>query len=187
MNPEAAELHEYLIAKVGHRWRLETWGKHYAARIRKYGLEACKIAVDGFTSQRWWMENKSQDAPECICRSDKSLERFLAAGMMLPEHRAENREKQEKAAQIRARKAKIRAILMRDLDVHKRFLRKISPLREEISEASWDAFIAPLLVVGKRDGVLELYHEDSAVWVQEHFAEKIGDALGAKVRIVGDI
>jgi hypothetical protein len=183
---QAAELHDYLVEKIGHRWQLATWEARYTARIKKYGLEACKIAVDGFASQRWWMENKSADAPECIFRSDKSLERFLAAGMALPQHKP-NEEELKKAAATRERREKIRAMLMRDPEVHQRFLRKIAPLRGIVSVPVWDEFIAPLLVVRKRNGVIELYHETMAPFVQEHYAERIGEKLGAKVKIVGDI
>lgn len=182
----AKQLHEYLVKKLGHQWRLSTWEKKYLARIRIYGLEACLIAADGFCSMKWYVENHGQDAPDLIYRSDKQLEKFLAVGMKLPEHSPEARERQEKASAKRERQAWIRKHLTRDMGIHERFFKKLSPLKEIVNEQTWETWINPLLVVGMQNGVLLLYHEQ-ADWVQEHYSAKIGEIIGARVRVVDNI
>jgi hypothetical protein len=183
---EAAELHEYLKGKLGHNWRLETWRTKYEARLKKYGLEKCKVAVDGFASQKWWVENKSQDAPDCIFRSDKSFERFQAAGMKLPENKEETKQRAREETDKRARMAETRARLEKEnKELNARLHRKIDRLRDEISEAGWSAFIRPLLYVRMEEKAVVLFHE-KAGWVEAHYAKRIEVALGVKVKVVSE-
>lgn len=63
----------------------------------------------------------------------------------------------------------------------------IDPLREELSEASWEKWIRPLLVVSCTGDTLVLYHEH-ALWVQDHYAERIRRLVTAKaVKITGEV
>lgn len=61
----------------------------------------------------------------------------------------------------------------------------IQPLREEISEASWEQWIRPLLVVRCDDNVLVLFHEQ-ARWVQDYYATRIEKMVRAKTVKVTD-
>lgn len=184
---QAVTVHEHLKKRLGHAWRLETWRKKYEARLRVYGLEKCLIAIDGFSSQRWWRENKSQDAPECIFRSDKSLERFLAAGMKLPEHSEKKMEQErmdtERAARMRETRNRLK---WQTREQTARMHQKLASLREEINTHSWEALISPLLFVAYEKGVVIIFSED-AQWIEDHYLVAIERALGVKVRIVSEI
>jgi len=168
---QAADLHEYLIKNIGHNWRLSTWEKKYLARLRTYGFDKCIIAVDGFKSLKWWMTNKSQDAPDCIFRSDKSFERFCAAGMALPEHDETYLEQKRKDEELQFKLAEYRATLGKDnavIAVIARMFKKLEPLKEEINEVSWNVFLAPLLFVkyDRSSKTLTLFSE-YASWIED--------------------
>lgn len=181
---ESAELHEYLRGKLGHNWRLETWRKKYEARLRVYGLEKCRIAVDGFCSIRWWVENKSQDAPDCIFRSDKSFERFLAAGLKLPEHSEESRKRAHEEAERKRLAEDVRERIEQEQAVMNSRMRvKLAELEDEISDAAYRTFIDPLLYVKYEAGVCTLYHENAA-WVNDHYRVQIERTLGVRVKVV---
>lgn len=94
---------------------------------------------------------------------------------------------EERTAAIEAYR---RVLEERHPDIQEQFReRVIDPLREEISDVAWDAFIRGLLVV-RHDpvtGVLTLYH-DQAEWVSDHYRDKIGKLLKAKaVRITSEV
>jgi len=179
----AADLHEYLVKTIGHNWRLKTWEEKYSARLRTYGPEKCRIAIDGFRSMKWWMDNKSQDAPDCIFRSDKSFERFLAAGMALPQHDRAVREREEKEAERTSRLSEIRERLERTNAAQTdRMRRKLLPLREEINDHSWNTFIAPLLFVDYTHGMVIIFSEN-AEWVRDHYIVRIERVLGVPVKV----
>lgn len=184
LNNQAADVHAYLVEKIGHKWRLSTWKKQYLIRLKKYSFEQCIIAIDGFRSMQWWMDHKSQDAPDCIFRSDKSFERFLAAGATLPEHRQDtarvSNEREERLKSIRTR-------LEAENAVHTaRMKKKLEILRTDINENSWMTFIDPLLFITYQNGSIILFSEESS-WVQNHYADKIAGALNAPVVVVDDI
>jgi len=70
----------------------------------------------------------------------------------------------------------------------------ISPLREELSEQSWESWIKPLLVADLSENVLTLWVDSSgaATWIRDHYLEKITEKLqvknpGMKVRITSEI
>jgi hypothetical protein len=180
---EAARVHERLKERLGHCWRLETWEKKYQARIRVYGLEKCLIAVDGFVSQKWYVEEHSQDAPDLIFRSDKQLEKFLALGMKLPKHDQEVKEYQRKLDAQISEMEQTRARLEKEkAGPTARLQEKLGVLRDEVSEASRKAFIDPLLFVTYEKGVVILFHEQAA-WVEDHYRVAIERALGVPVRV----
>lgn len=188
---EAAELHNHLRKWLGHNWRLETWQKKYEARIQKYGLERCKIAVDGFCSMNWWVQEKGTEAPEMIFRSDKFFERFLAAGEKLFRHLPETRERERKEAEKAARMAKTRARLeAKNADMTARMHRKFAELRDSgdlnICDRSWTASLAPLLCVAYERGVLILFSEDAG-WVMDNYLAQLERALGVRVRVVDEV
>ena len=60
---------------------------------------------------------------------------------------------------------------------------KLAPLREEISEHAWSAFIEPLLFVDYEKGVVIIFSEDKQ-WVEDHYLVAIERALGVRVRVV---
>jgi hypothetical protein len=183
---QAAELHEYLVKKMGHNWRLATWEKKYEARLRVYGLEKCKVAVDGFASIKWWVENKSQDAPDCIFRSDKSFERFFAAGMKLPEHSETNRKREREEVERRRITVEVKRQLEANTELTARMQEKLEPMREELHRYSFQAFIEPLMFVRMEKGIAILFHENAA-WVQEYYGERIAEKLGVKVKVVNSL
>lgn len=183
----AADLHEYLVKTIGHNWRLKTWEKKYIARLRTYGPEKCRVAIDGFRSIKWWMDNKSADAPDCIFRSDKSFERFLAAGMALPEHDRTIREREQNESKRVSRRAETRVFLERTTGKRTaQMLQKLAPLKEQINTHSWDAFMAPLLYVDVKNGTVIIFSDD-ALWVRDHYADRIAATLGHPVQIVDDL
>ena len=158
----AVEIHGYLKARLGHGWRLETWRAKYEARVRRYGLDACKAAVDGFCSVKWYVDNQSQNAPDLIFRSDKQLEKFLALGMKLPEHAPEVRIRRKLVSKEKERARELRERLEREQSGPTARMRKrLEALREEISEAGYAAFIAPLVYVAYERGVVILFHEQA--------------------------
>jgi hypothetical protein len=186
---QAADLHNYLVERIGHNWRLKTWEKKYLARLRTYDYKKCIIAIDGFVSLKWWMVNKSQDAPDCIFRSDKSFERFLAAGMMLPDHSETVRENKRKVDERKSILAEYRARLENDdyvMRITARMFQKLKPLKEELNEHSWNVFIAPLRFVKHDNGTVILFSEDS-LWVQDHFVDRIAAALNCNVKVVSEL
>lgn len=179
---ECEELHRYLVEKLGHNWRLETWRDKYRARIGKYGLAECKRAVDGFCTppDNWYVRTVGHRAPELIFRSDKALETFLAKAP------ADESEARQQADDRRRRAQEYRALLEREnAGLTRRFRFKIKPLKDRLNEHSWKVFIEPLEVVeASRDEVV-LFSEDAG-WVREHFAGVISEALGGvEVRVVG--
>lgn len=183
LREQAEELHRLLMEKLGHRWRLETWRKKYEARLRVYGAEKCRIAVDGFCSMPWYVQEQGHNAPDLIFRSDRAFERFLAAGEKLPTHSDQWAEKAEKEQERRERMAQTRAELeRRNRGLTERFHRRIAPLRIELNSMSWDAFIRDLLVVEARKDAVVLFSENAG-WVQEHYADRIGEALGGGVKV----
>lgn len=183
---DAGQIHAYLMEKLGHKWRFETWRKKYEARLRVYGAEKCRIAIDGFRSRTWWVANHGHNAPDLIFRSDRSFERFLAMGLNLPQHSDEEREKRATAATQRNRTAKYRAVLEeKNADLTRRFHAKIAGLKDELQENTWRLFIEPILYVRYEAGVIILFSEDAG-WVQETYAARIERALGKKVKIVSE-
>jgi hypothetical protein len=187
LNHQAADLHEYLVQKIGHDWRLSTWEKKYIARLRTYGFEKCIIAIDGFHSLKWWMDNKSQDAPDCIFRSDKSFERFLATGMTFLAQNDKARLEKMKREELASKHAEIRERLTRaNASLTTRMHRALATLRDEINEHSWIAFIAPLLFVSYDHGKVIIFSENAS-WITEHYADRIAVALGAPVIITSEL
>jgi len=183
---DAGQIHAYLMLRLGHKWRFETWRKKYEARLRVYGAEKCRIAVDGFCSGTWWVANHGHNAPDLIFRSDRSFERFLAMGLKLPRHSEEEREKRATAAAQRDRRTEYRRELeAKNAELTRRFHAKIAGLKDELQENTWEMFIAPLLYVGYEDGVVVLFHE-TAGWVQDCYSGKIERGLGKKVKIVSE-
>lgn len=182
LEKQSRELHEYLREKLGHNWRFDTWKDKYKARIRKYGLDTCKRAIDGFCYpyHNWYVRTLSHRAPELIFRSDKSLETFLAKA---PEvQQTENKEQKEEQKRIEDYRKKLET---ENKGLTARFHRKIrnSELKENINALSWQSWIKPLLVVGMRDGFVVLFHE-SPSWVQEYYSAQIQGVLGKPVRVV---
>ena len=179
---EPEEIHALLVEKLKHNWRFETWKKKYAARLRIYGLGKCKIAIEGFVSQKWYVDNQSHNAPDLIFRSDKQLEKFLALGMKLQPSedilriKKENEDKDAKKAQFRAE------LELKNKVLTARFHRKIAVLEEELNEMSWKVWIKPLLFVCMEGKTVVLFHEYPE-WVNEHYREKIETVIGAPVRI----
>jgi len=179
------ELHEYLRSKLNRNWRLETWRDKYRARIRKYGLDACKRAVDGFCNSpnNWYVRTVPHRAPELIFRSDKAMETFLA---MAPEPASGNPggqsdiNRRERFAEMRAR------IEAENADLTSRFHRRITGLKDRINVTSRAAFIEPLLVVGMDGGTVVLFHEQAS-WVQDHYGLMIENEIDAPVKVVNEI
>jgi hypothetical protein len=181
---ECKKLHEYLLSKLNHKWRLETWKDKYRARIRKYGLVLCKRAIDGFCEPpgNWYVRTLSNRAPELIFRSDKSLETFLTKAPEVPEA-VDSTEAEERKKRVQEYRAKLEK---NNSTMTARFFRRLKEvgLENEIQPVNWQTWIAPLLVVGMRNGTLVLFHENPS-WVQEHYAARIEKALKCKpVRIV---
>lgn len=184
---DIAAIHEYLVRRLGHNWRLETWRDKYAQRLKKYGLSECKTAVDGFCSMKWFIEFKSQDGPDLIFRSDKQFEKFLAAGKKAKKSECE---KLQTSFEDQERREKLE-VIRKDLEekngeLTARFQRKIEVIKDDINEQSWKVFIAPLLFVKKEGGAVVLFHED-AEFVQEHYGARIEKMLGCKINIVSNI
>ncbi len=186
LSSQVADLHEYLVKTIGHKWRLATWKKNYIARLRTYGFDKAIIAIDGFHSMKWWMDMKSQDAPDCIFRSDKAFERFLASGMALSQHDQAARKLDRKESERTSILAEIRARLECDNAAQTvRMHEKLAPLREEMNENSWTTFIAPLLYVKFERGTVIIFSE-AALWVNDHYADRIAATLGAPVKITSE-
>ena len=191
MNPDlkqqAADLHEYMVRQIGHKWRLATWEKKYIARLRTYGIDKCLLAIDGFRSLKWWMEMKSQDAPDCIFRSDKSFERFLATGMTLLARNDSDRMEKLKRKELEAKNSAIREILSRsNASQNDRMHRALAPLKNEINDHSWKAFIEPLLFGSYDHGKVVIFSEN-ATWVKEHYVDRIAAVLRAPVVITSEL
>ncbi len=187
---QATEIHDYIVKEIGHNWRLPTWKKKYLARLKKYGFDKCILAIDGFRVQSWWMEHKSQDAPDVIFRSDKSFERFLVVGEKLREQqetrdqktRKEERETQDRETHL----SSIREKLERDnADLTARMQRKLETLRDQLQELSFSLYIAPLLYVSFIDGIITVFHENAS-WVQEHYQPRLERVLGVPVVVTDD-
>jgi len=179
---ECEELHRHLLKKLDHKWQLETWKDKYKARLRKYGLDKCKRAIDGFCypGNNWYVQNLSNRAPELIFRSNKALETFLAKAPEIQENDSqEKQENVERSADFRKKLEK------ENKELTARFHKKIrnSRLKEDINSLRWHCWIKPLLVVGMKDGVVVLFHEQPS-WVQEHYAGKISDVIGKPVKMV---
>jgi hypothetical protein len=166
---QCLDLHDYLLARTGRAWKFATWKHRYRPRVEKYGLDACKKAVDGFVSDEWCMREKIADAPDYIFRSDKQLEKFMAR-VQEQRPQAEPEREQRKAVEtdrITAYRARLEREQARALAL---FRDRLIKARDDIpiSEHSWTAFIAPLLVVDASNGRLILYHEQ-AQWVSDHY------------------
>jgi len=188
------ELHEYLVTKLGHQWRLATWEKKYFMRIREYGLEDCKTAVDGFCSIQWYVENLSHNAPDLIFRSGKQVEKFLAAGMKerealeeIKEHEWQEEVRKRKAEERAAKRAAFRAKLeLENAALTKRFHERIAPLYDELNEASLEVWIQPLLYVGMEGNTVVLFH-DYPDWVQKYYGELLAKTIGRPVRVINGV
>ncbi len=64
----------------------------------------------------------------------------------------------------------------------------IDPLKDEMSEQSWTAFIKPLIVIGVEKNCVTLYiSPDRVSWVKDNYSEKIVDKLGKPIKITSDI
>jgi len=190
---ECRELHEYLLSKLDHKWRFDTWKDKYAARIRKYGIATCKRAIDGFCwpSNNWYMRTVAHRAPELIFRSDKALETFLAKAPEIEEggHTGQGghasppiREQREKIEAFRRKLEFENSHLTARL--HRRLRR--SELKERLNYHSFYTWIKPLQFVGMENGTVVLFHEVPS-WVQEHYAEAISEVLGKPVRVVNQM
>ncbi|KKL89994.1 hypothetical protein LCGC14_1909130 [marine sediment metagenome] len=70
---------------------------------------------------------------------------------------------------------------------NKRFLKVvIDPLREEMNEHSWDAFIKPLVVKSFKDKKMVLFHKQAS-WIKDHFLDDIKELLpGIDVTITSE-
>ena len=179
---QCQELHDYLLSKLDHNWRLDTWKDKYKSRLRVYGLEKCKRAIDGFCHplSNWYMRNVSHKAPDLIFRSDKALETFLAKAPEI--HEDNNQAEQDRIEKVTDYRKKLEK---GNRELTTRFFRKIrdAGLKDEINPHAWNCWIKPLLVVGMINGTVVLFHEQPS-WVQEHYAGKIEEAIGTQVRIV---
>lgn len=175
---QCRELHEHLVKKLGHNWRLETWADKYKARLRKYGFTACMRAVEGFCNPpgNWYVRTVSHRAPELIFRSDKAFEIFLVNAPP-DENTTDDTDHQAAVAEYRSRLEKENARLT------EQFHREIVSLKEELNEQSWDTWIRPLLFVEGRNKEIVLFHEQAS-WVMEHYGERLSDILGAPVTII---
>jgi len=184
LDEQCVELHEYIRARLNHDWHLETWIDKYRQRLAKYGLEACKLAVDGFCHPpgNWYMKEQAHNAPKLIFRSNKALETFLAR---IP--RTEPDEIEKKLAKKNDEMARVRAELeVRHAGLTRRFQERIKELEEEINPISWEALIKPLVFVGMKDDTVILFHEQAG-FVQEYYGEKIVGVLGKPVKIVNSV
>jgi hypothetical protein len=175
------------MERLGHRWRLRTWAKKYAARLQSYSLDDCMTAIEGFCAMPWYVQNQSQNAPDLIFRSDRQIEKFLAFGMKLRREADAATAERDTAKYNAARMTALREHLHRSNgNCNKRLKEKLAPLKDRINEHSWTAFIEPLLYADFKKGTVILFHEEAS-WVQEHYAAMIGEALGHPVIITNEM
>lgn len=115
------------------------------------------------------------------------------SGSVLPAERIPapvNGDAEHAAAEHRARLAEYRARLTeRNADVQMHFRKTvITPLRDELSERSWEQWIEPLLVASAdgNGGCVVLFHEQ-AQWVEDNYRERITRLMpGKMVRFTGE-
>ena len=187
LKTECEQLHKYLIERLKHNWRQATWETKYAGRIRRYGLEDCRTAVDGFCSQLWYVEQHSQDAPDLIFRNDRQLEKFLAVGKKLRRVTESDEDRKARADVLTEKQASIRERLGKEHPAAQYRLSKLlAPLEDEVAPHSWKVWIEPLRYAGKEGDAVVLYHENAS-WVQEYYGVMISEALKRPVKIVSEV
>jgi chromosomal replication initiation ATPase DnaA len=90
-------------------------------------------------------------------------------------------------------RAEYRHRLKSKTDMQRRFRETvINPLREDLHEKSWEAFIHPLLVarVTSTEILLWVESEASAIWIQDNYLDKIKGKLrdsGMEVKITSEM
>lgn len=184
---DSEQLHEYAIVRCGHNWRFDTWRKKYDARLRKYTLADCMLAVDGFVSMRWYMDHHSQDAVDLIFRSDGQLEKFLEVGRKLMTKVRIEKEYDQTAADRKQKHISIRERLsLAHVAAQERLRKRLAPLQDQVAAVSWSVWIEPLLYVGLEEDAIILYHKNAS-WVQEHYGSMIATTLNRAVKIVSEV